>query len=146
MRYIYLAGPMTGAKLAEVNQWRKELTDAFALADTGVSPIWPTRGVRQTDAGVYYGMGTEPKVFTMRDMYDVRRSDLVLFNFLGAIERGSLGSAVEFGWASAMGKPILMAVDADSIHEHEMLTTLAHGIVDNVPDLIELAIHFLEDK
>lgn len=137
---------MTGAKLKDINKWREDVTDAFILADVVVSTIWPTRGVRQTEAGVYYGMGTEQKVFTMRDMYDVKRSDLVLFNFLGATERGSLGSAVGFGWASVMGKPILMAVDDVSIHQHEMLTTLAHGIVDNVPDLIDLAIHFLEDK
>lgn len=148
MRYIYLAGPMTGVRLDVINVWRKEVESAIALSDCtgGVTTVWPTRDVQQISGGPFFGLGTDPKVFMKRDRYDVSRSELVLFNFLGATERGSLGCAVEFGWASAMGKPILMAVDDHSVHRHAMLVSLADAIVDNVPDLIELAMHFLQDR
>ncbi len=48
-----------------------------------------------------------PAVCTARDFAELRSSDLVL-----AWPEDSCGCAIELGWASALGKPIIVMVDA----------------------------------
>lgn len=139
MEHIYLAGPMAGHSLSEINKWRVEFSAAMP---PGVRCHWPTRGISQTGLQ-YQGTFTDPKLFTARDKFDVSRSSLVVFNFLGA-QRASLGSYVELGWADAMGKVVLAAFTPGSENDHPMLRQMAAQCCTSTDELIHTALHFLD--
>jgi nucleoside 2-deoxyribosyltransferase len=69
-------------------------------------------------------MTTDEGIVT-RDIWDVQRADAVLFNLLNA-KKISIGTMVEYGWASAFNKPIITVMEKrgskkENIHEHPMV-------------------------
>jgi len=69
--------------------------------------------------------------------------------FLGAKQRASIGTAVEFGWADIYRKPIIMVIEEangagqDNIHLHAMLTELAGYRVPTLEEAAHLVTHLL---
>ena len=66
---------------------------------------------------------------TTRDIWDVRSCDAVLFNLLGA-EKVSIGTMIEYGWASAFNKPIITVIEkkdeeTKNVHEHPIIRRLS---------------------
>jgi nucleoside 2-deoxyribosyltransferase len=78
-----------------------------------------------------------------RDMHDVRSCGLMLVNLLDAPDR-SIGTMVEYGWASAWGKPIItVKLPKGCRHDHLFIDELSTYQVDNVDAAIDLVKHLL---
>lgn len=131
---VYLAGPITGLTYDGANDWRDLARDM--LADYGIVTLSPLRSKEYLKSAGTLGPGSypqplsTPQAITQRDRLDVRRCDLVLFNFLGA-QKASVGTCIEVGWADAYGKPgILLIEDTDdpnrptNPHDHAMVQTI----------------------
>jgi nucleoside 2-deoxyribosyltransferase len=78
-----------------------------------------------------------------RDRNDVQTCDAMVANFLGAT-KASLGTAIEFGWADANNKPIIMVMGPDDkFHDHLMLTQLAGYLVPDLESCATILTHLL---
>lgn len=83
-----------------------------------------------------------PKGITTRDRNDVMSCDCVLAYLKGA-EKVSIGTAVEFGWADAFRKPVVMVIDEDDIHNHPMLSTIAGFIIETLDEALHITLALL---
>jgi nucleoside 2-deoxyribosyltransferase len=140
---IYLAGPISGLTYERsALGWRervRELLPEFNL-------ISPMRGKdflagRGPLVGAYadFPMSSVNGILG-RDRNDVFTCDLVLACFLEADGNFSLGTAMEFGWADAMRKPIIMIARPEDPHRrHPMLLGAAVYSVDELEQGAELA-------
>lgn len=175
---IYLAGPITGLDWKSATQWRKYLIEKFKDASTGrinYIALSPLRGKEYLenetdikDSYEDYRMST-PKAITERDLNDVRRSDLIIVNFIGA-ERVSIGTVLEIGAAKALNVPIILVIEdptevpianesitlsdnqttnvtylttKKNMHDHSMIRESSSIIASNIDEAYEFAIHLL---
>ena len=166
---IYLAGPITGLTWAEATEWRKTAIEKFNDVSGWGNPnnyvaLSPLRGKeyleKETDIKDEYAefqSGTS-KMINSRDMFDVRRSDLLIVNLLNAT-RVLIGTMLEIGAAYILNKPIIVIMepphsilttfqDLDpnmitNIHNHSMLREQATVIVSDVDTAIHLALELL---
>lgn len=142
MRYVYLAGPMTGLPYQKALSWRTAFVDGWhrrihdhprdrydsALRD--VEFLDPLRGLVATygNEATIYDKGEFPATAEygrQRDMMDIRRSDIVVVSGLTEVQRVSIGTMMECGMAMAWGKPLLLVGRGlyHSIHDHPWLQT-----------------------
>jgi nucleoside 2-deoxyribosyltransferase len=118
---VYLAGAIAGASYGAVTSWRYEAQ--IQLRERGVETLSPMRaktalasqnaGRISTDFNDYAGHGAffRSRGIMTRDFNDVRRCDALLVNLLG-LEKPSLGTVMELGWAFALQKPAVVAIEA----------------------------------
>lgn len=140
---VYLGGPITGLTYDDGNEWR-----TFArewLQPWGIQAFSPLRAKEYLrHVGILDGQYHElnvlsgPKGITTRDRFDVMRCDLLLVSFIGA-ERVSIGTVMEIAWADMLRKPIVVAMEEDNLHRHEMLTTAAGFVVETLEEALMLA-------
>lgn len=115
---VYLAGPITEDVLERAD-WRDEtktilsLDNIVAVLPRPLSLYEDVYGISEDDAGA---------VLTVRDHKFSTKSDAVLANFEGS-QKGSLGTAIELGWASEAGVTIVGVVPEGNVHEHPMILT-----------------------
>jgi nucleoside 2-deoxyribosyltransferase len=134
---VYLAGPIKGLSYDWATDWR-EYADGY-LSWHGIRGISPMRAKEYLKNEVLLKDGYDDKVLscakgiTTRDRYDVRTCDLMLANFEGAAIP-SLGTCIEFGWADAYRKPVIMVASPDNPHWHPMMTEIAGFIVPNLDE------------
>ena len=83
-----------------------------------------------------------PKMINSRDMFDVRRSDLLIVNLKHA-KRVTIGTMLEVGAAYILNKPIIVIMEPDNIHKHAMLGEQATVIVDDIDTAIYFALQIL---
>jgi nucleoside 2-deoxyribosyltransferase len=145
-RVIYLAGPITGLSYGEARHgWREYFP---TLLPPHIHCSSPMRG-KDHLAGIEVIAGrndaykgnpmTSGKGITTRDRNDVRTCDLMVANFLGA-PAGSLGTAIEFGWADAWRKPIITVMEPEgNPHDHLMITEIGGYIVHTLEHAARLA-------
>lgn len=135
---VYLAGPITGCTYDGAVEWRDE------LGWRGETSQWELVSPMRGKAVFAPAALDEPLTSTFdddgaavaRDLWDIRRADVVLVNLLGA-ERVSIGTMCELGYAHALGKLIVVVLeDADVIHDHLFVHTLASKVVDSLDDAI----------
>lgn len=176
---IYLAGPISGLSWEQATEWRTDLTKRFKEASTGrinYITLSPLRGKEYLkyekdikDSYADYTMST-PKAITERDLNDVRRSDLIIANFLGAT-KVSIGTVFEIGAARALNIPIILIIEdpinmnflnlesvsiahynsnpitleyaRKNIHDHSMIRESAINILSNIDDAFEVSLHLL---
>jgi len=164
---VYLAGPITGLTYGKARHgWREE----FALMlPEHIIPVSPMRdkdtliGVDEMRGDPYMYLNDAlyaPSGVITRDRNDVRTCDVVVACFLGAIDRPSIGTAVEFGWADAYRKPLVMVVEDDpnrptvdkdgistlvvnhgkkrNIHLHAFLTEIAGFRTNNLEEAAQI--------
>jgi nucleoside 2-deoxyribosyltransferase len=146
MRTVYLAGPITGLTYDNAQDWREKV--AGVLWNHGVMSRSPLRGKQylrplgDLDNGdpiiSSYANNSEwplssPKGITLRDRNDVKTSDVVLANLLGA-DKVSIGTVLEIAWADAFGTPSVVIMEKDNPHQHSMIQE-ASGIVVESLDL-----------
>ena len=115
---VYLAGPIAGVRGDHAIDWREEVDGL--LAERDIEALNPMRaklalhGPRHisTDFRSYQNLGPffTPRGIMARDFNDVKRCDALLVNLIGA-ERDSLGTVMELGWAYAMQKPAIVAIE-----------------------------------
>ncbi len=132
---IYLAGPITGCTYSAADEWRTR----FIAEHYYWSCASPMRG-KELFAPINLA---EPLPSTFddesaavaRDLWDIRRADVVLINLHGS-ERVSIGTMCELGYAHAQGKLIVVARGDDLLHDHLFVQTLASKIVDTLDDAV----------
>lgn len=117
---VYLAGAIAGASYSTVTAWRYGAY--VALRERGIETLNPMRsktalasqnaGRISTDFNDYAGNGAffKSRGIMMRDFNDVRRCDALLVNLL-ELEKPSLGTIMELGWAYALQKPAVVAIE-----------------------------------
>ena len=127
---IYLAGPITGCDYNTARYgWRKEFADFLEsmqrerskLFDPWIHCFSPMREKEflekeqcigaTADYESLHGFGTPQGILT-RDHNDVRNCDVMVASFLGAT-RVSIGTCVEFGFAHAYRKPVIMIMESE---------------------------------
>lgn len=135
-KLVYLAGPIDGCTYEGCTGWREYATKQ--LAEDGIIGLSPMRAKEFLKShpklvdGIYDHPLTMDSGFTTRDMWDVRRCDAILFNLLNA-EKVSIGTMIEYGWASAFNKPMITVIEKEkNIHEHGMIRRLSGYRVDNL--------------
>lgn len=128
---VYLAGAISGLTYDQGQDWRVEA--AIKLAEKGINGYSPLRAKEYLkDVGAIeqsYEFSEQPlaclstdRGIMTRDRYDVMTADAILFNLLGATTRVSIGTCIEFGWADAFRKPIVLVMEREgNIHEHPMV-------------------------
>ena len=139
---VYLCGPITGLSYDGATDWRKYVETLFAQKD--IVSYSPLRNkdyllMEKSIADSYdkYTLSTA-KAITRKDRLDVTRCDLIFVNFLGA-ETPSLGSVLEIGWASMLGKPIVMVMEADNVHSHAMIRETVDFILPSLEEAVRIA-------
>lgn len=134
---VYLAGPIRGQDYHSATGWRDYCYTQ--LRDSGILAYSPMRGKAYLrGAGTlrdsYEGtLLSGEKAILARDKFDVQRCDMLLVNLLDA-PAVSMGTCVEYGWASALSKPIVTIMEDGNVHQHSFITGLSGWVVDSLED------------
>ena len=137
-KLVYLAGPIDGHTYDSCTNWREYAIKELAVNKiTGISPMRAKDFLKHHPEiidGVSQHVLASDAGITARDMWDVRRSDAVLFNLLEA-KKVSIGTMIEYGWASSFDKPIITLMEKQgNIHEHAMVRRLSDYRVENLEE------------
>lgn len=133
---VYLAGGITGLSFAEAAGWRRELMTAYPEIEW----LDPLRGKDHLGNGShplpsdFEGDGQVAAVW--QDLDDIDRCDAVLMNLMWA-SRASIGTMCELGYAQAREKPVHVALNEASIHDHLFVRVLASTISYSLIDAVE---------
>lgn len=145
---VYLAGTISGLSYnAAAGGWRREFNRMISPEIKCYSPMRAKEFL--ADKGKLFGAYEEHPLATesgivARDRNDVMTCDVMVACFLESQGNFSLGTAIEFGWADAGQKPIIMvAREGDPHREHPMLRRLAGYIVDDLPSAVAITQHIL---
>lgn len=140
MKYIYLAGPITGVSYKDTTQWRDTLE--FEPGIKGISPMRMKEFLsRKKKIGHSYPeqeiMGAARPIHT-RDRYDCTHADAVLAYMpkeqAEIAGYPSLGTCIEMGWASAVGVPVVLVCDDKRVIGHPLVQGLAGWILPRLED------------
>lgn len=154
---VYLAGPIAGLNHGDATySWRLQVFNAMHKAHicdnsliTEIACYSPMRGKTfLADKGVLGTLGYDNPISRVqailgRDRDDVRTSDLVFMNLIGA-KAVSMGTTVELGWADAYRVPVILCMeDTGNPHEHIFFQGLHMYRCNSVEQGIALAKAFL---
>ena len=114
---VYLAGGMSNITREEFSKWRAEVEEE--LSHFGIQSFDPVR----TDKWCRSEIESYRK-----DIQHVNVSDLVFVNFLPST-KVSIGTCVEIGHAQALGKPIVVVMNKENIHNHVFLLESANTYI-----------------
>jgi hypothetical protein len=146
---IYLCGSMTGLTHDQIGAYYRETVAALPEWMTPIAPlrdkdILKNAGALRAsdyDEGAYgEGIMLTTRGIFARDSFDVRRSDALLADFSRA-NRVSIGSMFEIAWAQQQGKPIVIIMDKDGLHDHPFVRASTPFIFE--PEMRETAIKTL---
>jgi len=139
---IYLAGTISEDE--RTFQWRK---DATALLEMySIEAIDPMRNV---DLGSLANEGLcaniPQETYFARDLSDISRCCAMIVNLLYAdsINRPSIGTYFEIGYAYAYGIPVVVISDDPSTISHPFIRLPAMGIVETLEEAIDLIVFYL---
>lgn len=137
---VYLCGPIAGLTYGEARHgWREEIA---TLVDPSIELLSPMRqeGHLAEMVGTIGALAPSDlpiatqRAIVAKDKLDIRRSDLVVANFLGA-KRVSIGSVAEMGIASEANKTIILVMEPEgNIHDHVFIRELADVRVTTVEE------------
>jgi nucleoside 2-deoxyribosyltransferase len=146
-KLVYLAGPISGLSFAGATEWRIEAIRK--LAEHGIQGLNPLRfkdyllhKTRLEDTYADLNILSSQKGITTRDRWDCQRSDIVLVNLLGAIEK-SIGTCLEFGWADSARVPIVTVMEPGNVHDHAMIREVSGFIVPTLAEALDITKAFL---
>jgi nucleoside 2-deoxyribosyltransferase len=118
---VYLAGAIAGMQYGTATDWRWAARSELRVRD--IETLNPMRAKSalggQNDGRISHnfndyarnGAFFTSKGIMTRDFNDVKRCDALLVNLLG-LEKPSLGTVMELGWAYALQKPAIVAIEA----------------------------------
>jgi nucleoside 2-deoxyribosyltransferase len=123
---IYLAGPISGLTEAECRGWREYATHRFA--EHNIICLSPLRGsglifqenVSQDGRHDNPVTNVKQRALFARDKFDCMRSDAIFFNLIGAT-KVSIGTVMELAWSEIHGKPRIVCMEENNIHDNAML-------------------------
>lgn len=142
---VYLAGPITHAGSYEgATDWREQVS--AWMRDLRIHTYSPMRGKtfladdwNLKGDGSYDHVLSTPAGIVGRDRLDVTRCDVMLAYFPVETEKASIGTAIEYGWASMLNTPIVTVREPGSVHDHAMLNQLSTYIVSDLEEGVALA-------
>ena len=135
---VYLCGTIT--QNPKHLEWRKQAT--AMLADYGIDTLNPVRGKNPSDwrkdgldsVNTPYAKGG----FVPRDRMDVLlRCDALLLGFWEPLDRQSIGTWWEAGWADSKGKPIVVCSELPEVVEHPFVWRQAAKVCATLEDGVE---------
>lgn len=123
---VYLAGAISGLTYAAGQDWRTFATSKlYGMGIDGYSPLRAKdylRSVGVIEQSYANNPLSSDRGIMTRDRFDVMTADAVLFYLLGTGSRVSVGTCIEFGWADAYRKPIVLVMEKEgNVHEHPMV-------------------------
>jgi nucleoside 2-deoxyribosyltransferase len=144
---VYLAGPMTGLSPHEANNWRVGARRALLPDIECLSPMRDKEHLYADNIILHARYVGDPlgsgRGNVARDISDIRRSDLVLINYLGAT-RISRGTTWESGFLYALNKSCVLVIEAtNNPHDDIFLEETARMRFDNIPAALDAIRSFL---
>lgn len=136
---VYLAGPMAGQSFVAAATWRADVAERLPAIDF-LNPMRgrPELAEAETLGSSRHGGLLDERAVVARDLRDIEHADVVLFN-LTAAESASVGTMVEYGFARALGKFLLVVLAGESNpHHHPFVRELAHVTVGCLDDAISV--------
>ena len=137
-----MAGPITGLSYDSAVDWRQN-TQRVLWEEGKIESKSPMRGKeylsgeRVLNQTYKVPLSTQKGIWG-RDKWDVRGTDAVLFNLLGA-EKVSIGTMVEYGWATAMDKLIVTVMEEDgNVHDHVFVREASTFLVHSLDEAIDI--------
>lgn len=131
---LYLAGPITGLSWEECTDWRIDVALQLSNVAECYSPLRHKQylAAEQSIQDEYKDtfFSSQRAIFG-RDMFDVRTSDVLFVNFLGA-KRVSIGTILEIGAAWEGRKTVVIVMEKDNIHQHSMVRELTPWVVETL--------------
>ena len=140
---VYLAGAIKGLTYKRGNDWREYAIRE--LARDGIIGVSPLRAKDFLDeVGILNEEYDEhpltaQKGTITRDRFDVKSCNIMLANLLG-LEKITLGTMIEYGWADAYRKPIITVMEKEgNIHEHYFIRELTGFRVETLEEGLTIA-------
>ena len=139
---VYLAGAIKGLTYKGCNDWREYAKQE--LAKHKIIGISPMRAKEFLDTGKllqenYDHVIASQEGVVARDRMDVRSCDVMLANLLG-LEKITIGTMVEYGWADAYRKPVITVIEkTGNIHEHYFVRELTAFRVETLEKGLSVA-------
>lgn len=125
---VYLAGGIAGLEFDEAVEWRVQAERMLGPRIRAYSPMRGKEFLRHK--GVMTGSAYNESELASahgimgRDHNDVKTSDAVLMNLVGA-QRVSIGSVIEATWCHIYRVPLILVMEeTGNIHEHVMFTEI----------------------
>lgn len=129
---VYLAGPMSGLRVAEARLWRARVERQL----TGWRVLSPMRRLELGDDMMLSGQFDDGEAAVLRDLADIRACDAVLVNFAVDAGRPSVGTCCEIGYAHALGKPIVAVLQPGCAHDHVFMDVMVACVRSNLADAV----------
>jgi nucleoside 2-deoxyribosyltransferase len=149
--HVYLSGPISGLDYNESVAWTNEAKNIL-WDQYGIEGYRPLRGKHfLKDKGLIGVHGYKDAIASQKGVYrrdknDVKTSDAVLVNLLGA-KRISIGTMFEMAWAEDNNVPVVLVMeDEGNCCEHMFPLEAAMYRVNNLEQAIELIDHILNDN
>lgn len=151
LRTVYLAGPITGLTHDEARfGWRRDFNRLLPAHIRASSPMRAKEflkdsGILESGASGYRTNPiATPEGITTRDYNDVRTCDAMVACYLEGEGRESIGTAVEFGYAWAHQKPIVVIGSPDDVNiQHLMLERMRGYLVGTLEEGAHIISHLL---
>jgi hypothetical protein len=145
--YVYLCYPITGTDpLQAYNgaQWMaNELWKRSSGQVRGINPLRYSINFYNAEAQRFEENALTTDEFVMlRCKADVQRSHLVIARLQNAT-KATIGGCFEMAWAHLLDKPLVVAMDAENIHQHPFVRQSAISIVGNDEEAIKVALCIL---
>ncbi len=135
---VYLAGPISGLSYGQAVGWRFDLARTLGPYFEVLSPMRGKEGLASVQAfsGEYPDhLLSQAAAIVARDLTDVDRADLLIVKE----PAGSLGTAIEIGYALHSQKPLIVILaEDDTARRHPFLTRLPKLVI--VSNLTEAAL------
>lgn len=131
---VYMAGPVEEVGLDNARHWRSCFK---SMLDPHICAVSPIRGYES------FVFASKPhgndRLCMLRDKLDIRRSDIVVANFMPVSENAqereimARGTCIEIGWADAWEIPVIVVCNkAGSIASHPMLSTIPFAVCESL--------------
>jgi len=146
IRYVYLAGYMSGEKLEETMAWRKRIRNYFRYWD-GTNKAFPYAFLDPYNGNEGKSIDQKgltshipPKAIIDSDLLSVKHADIIVANLdtFGS-DRPMVGTHWELAWAYLLQKPFILIVpkDKEETYKKHPFTAQASWIVTSVDELLE---------
>lgn len=141
MYHVYLAGPITSLSFNNATNWREKFIEDLPAHILGLNPMRGQDYLKHEKelkpSYDHIALSSAKGIFT-QDFFDVKRSDLIVANLLGAT-KVSIGTTMEIAWAKAFNIPIILVIEkTGNIHCHPFVQECAGFRVDNLDEALML--------
>ena len=123
---VYLSGTITPN--SKHNKWRGVFHEQFGLDGHDVYDPMRFKSVADLDAKGYTSK-IPASLFVERDYCDIQKSDVMVVVFWAGLNRQSIGTWAEVGWAIAWRIPFIVLTDDADVINHPFIQKWAAQIV-----------------